>query len=110
LLRPSKPHSERLAVDDDGVAYVSPDGQLHVVRWTDLEVAAVETTVGGPFIEDVYFYLEGSKYGFFIPEGAEGTDELVRRLVALPGFDGASFSDAMRSTANARFVCWRRSN
>jgi hypothetical protein len=94
--------------DDIGVRCTQPDGRVDSVTWAGLQLAGVETNDAGPFVEDVYFYLEGPDYGFYIPHGAEGTDELVRHLLGLPGFDAGTFSAAMTSTANARFVCWRR--
>jgi hypothetical protein len=97
-------------VDADGVTCTPPDGWVDAVRWSALLLVGVETTDTGPFIEDIYFYLEGYGYGFHIPQGVEGVDELVRRLVGLPGFDSEAFAAAMSSTANARFICWRKGN
>jgi hypothetical protein len=68
----------------------------------------VETNDAGPFVEDVFFYLEGPEFGFYVPQAAEGTDELVRRLIRLPGFDSDTFGAAMCSTTNDRFTCWKR--
>jgi hypothetical protein len=80
------------------------------VAWSDLRLVAVETNDGGPFVEDVYFYLEGSAYGFYIPQAAEGVHELVGRLAVLPSFDGDAFGAAMCCTDNARFICWTRAS
>ena len=100
----------RVAVDAKGVSCTRPDGRVDAVNWSDLVVAGVETTATGPFVEDVYFYLEGPDYGFYVPQAADGTDELVRRLVELPGFDVKTFAAAMSCTDNTRFVCWRKAN
>jgi hypothetical protein len=108
LFHSSPPDLGRIVVNDERVSYARPDGQIDTVRWADLRLAGVETNDGGPFVEDVYFFLEGPEYGFFIPQGADGSDELTSRLAALPGFDGDSFTEAMCSAANARFVCWRK--
>lgn len=98
----------RVVVDDEGVRCIRPDGRTDVVSWSNLQLAGLETNDAGPFMEDVYFYLEGPGYGFYIPQASEGIQELVSRLAALPGFDEEAFAAAMSSTANARFVCWRR--
>src|SRR5262249_29209094 len=97
----------RVVVDDNEVRCIHSDGRNYVVRWSDLKVAGVETNSAGPFIEDVYYYLEGPDYGFYVPMSAQGADELVRRLKALPQFDNKSFADAMCCTDDARFICWR---
>ena len=39
--------------------YAGPQGQVHTVRWADLQLVGVDTNAFGPFVEDVYFYLEG---------------------------------------------------
>jgi hypothetical protein len=94
-------------VDQKRIRCVWPNGQVNAVAWSELQLAAVETRDCGPCVEDVYFYLEGPEYGFFVPQGAQGTNELVRRLTELPGFDNEAFAAAMSSTENARFVCWK---
>ena len=78
------------------------------MTWAELQLVGVETTPEGPFAEDVYVYLEGAENGFYIPQGAEGVDELVRRLTVLPAFNNEAFANAMCSTSSARFVCWKR--
>jgi hypothetical protein len=100
----------RVAVDAKGVSCARPDGRVDVVNWSDLVVAGIQTTAIGPFVEDVYFYLEGPDYGFYIPQAAEGTEELVGRLLQLPGFDSETFAAAMSCTDDTRFVCWRKAN
>jgi hypothetical protein len=109
IFRPRSPEQgARVVVDRDGVRFTHPDGRVDAVTWSALQLAGVETTDTGPFVEDVYFYLEGPDHGFHIPQAAEGVDELVRRLTALPGFDSDTWAAAMSSTENARFVCWRK--
>jgi hypothetical protein len=99
---------EQVLVDVERVSCRRRSGRIDTVRWTELQMVGVETTDAGPFVEDVYFYLEGPEYGFHIPQSAEGTTELVGRFADLPGFDSISFASAMSSTDNARFVCWKR--
>ncbi len=109
LLHPPPPEEQtRVVVDEEGIRCLRPDGSTHMVAWSDLQLVGVETNEAGPFIEDVYYYLEGTEYGFYIPQCAQGEKELVDRLLALPGFDCDAFSAAMCSTAAARFVCWQK--
>jgi hypothetical protein len=99
----------RVEFDDKEIRYILPDSRIHTVAWADLRRVGVETTSWGPFIEDVYYYLEGTECGFHVPQSAEGAPLLVERLLTLPGFNANAFSTAMFSTADARFDCWQRS-
>jgi hypothetical protein len=47
--------------------------------------------------------------GCAISNGAHGFTALLPRRQRLPGFDNMAVAHAMGSTANARFVVWRRS-
>src|SRR5947207_2302524 len=79
FLRPKVEEIPRVVVDDNEVRCVRSQGRSDAVSWSDLRVVGVETNSGGPFIEDVYYYLEGPSYGFYVPMTAQGADELVRR-------------------------------
>jgi hypothetical protein len=108
LFRTKSPEERTLvSVDDWGVRCARPDGTVECVAWDELEAVEVHTTQYGPFIEDVFFVLIGSM-GCVVPQLAQGTDELVARLVALPGFDDERWAKAMSSTTEARFRCWQR--
>jgi hypothetical protein len=104
--KPSTEERTSVLADDWGVRCIRPDGTEQAVAWNDLQSAAIDTNDGGPFVEDVYFHLEGAEYGFHIPQAARGIDELVRRLTSLPGFDCEALAAAMCSTTNTRFLCW----
>jgi hypothetical protein len=106
--RPSAKQQTHVIVDDNSVRCIRPDGSQDSLDWLDLQLVAVETNEGGPFVEDVYYYLEGSQFGFYIPQSAHGDGEFIRRILALPGFDHKALSAAMCSTSNERFVCWRK--
>jgi len=59
--------------------------------------------------EDVFFVLLGAgTEGLLVPQGAEGSQQLVERLLKLPGFDERLFIEARGSTSNRKFVCWRK--
>ena len=93
---------------DEGVKCHRPDGKIESVTWDDLQGVLIETNDQGPIGTDVYWILAGKRSGCVIPQGATGEDALLGRLQALPGFDNQALIDAMRSTENQRFVCWRR--
>jgi hypothetical protein len=44
----------------------------------------------------------------FIPQSADRSGALLKRLQELPGFDNHAFIVAMGSTDDARFLCWKR--
>lgn len=67
------------------------------------------TTNEGPYAPDVWWLLAGANGGCAIPLGATGEDQLVEWLQALPGFNNAALIEAMSSSDNQTFVCWRRS-
>ncbi|PTY02998.1 hypothetical protein DB347_22650 [Opitutaceae bacterium EW11] len=96
--------------DDREVRFQKPDGTSDSIAWGDIAEVGVLTTDEGPIQEDVFFMLldREHKRGCAIPQGAAGTDVLLTRLQALPGFDNAKLIEAMGCTSNNRFVCWRR--
>ena len=49
-------------VDDRGVSYTDPDGQVSTLAWEELQLIGVETTSAGPFLEDVFFLPRRSQY------------------------------------------------
>jgi hypothetical protein len=43
-----------------------------------------------------------------VPQGAAESGALLERLQRLPDFDNGKVIEAMGSTGNARFVCWKK--
>jgi hypothetical protein len=96
-------------IDDRGVRRELPDGTEEHVSWEDLLEVAVRTTGDGPFAEDVFFVLAGEGgTGCVVPQSAPEGTQLLERLQWLSGFDNAALIQAMSSTQDATFVCWRR--
>lgn len=94
--------------DDEKIIRTAPDGKLEVVRWDDLQEVSIITTDEGPFVDDVFWVLSGSSSGCLAPSEAVGTKDLLPKLQQLPGFDNDAVIQAMGSTSNAKFLCWRR--
>ncbi len=101
---------DRVSVTPEVVTRFRPDGVQETVRWEDLAEVGIITTDEGPWSEDVFWLLIGSDgtSGCAVPQGAEGANELLAALQKLPGFDNKTVIEAMGSTSNARFVCWKR--
>lgn len=100
---------DSVVVDDSGVTRRLADGGVETLAWSDLQEVGVMTSDEGPWAEDVVFVLVGSgKSGVLVPQGAEGSQALVARLLQLPGFDERLFIEAMGSTSNRTFACWKR--
>jgi hypothetical protein len=99
----------RIVLDDLGVTQHWPEGVVETISWSDLREVRVYTTDKGPWAEDVFFSLLGpDDASVVVPQEAEGSQALVERLIKLPGFDERLFIEAMGSTSNREFICWRR--
>lgn len=83
-------------------------GASESVNFDDIQRVAVRTTNQGPFDEDVFFMLEANNNTFLIPQGAEGTTQLLERLQQLPGFDNEALINSMCCMDNKVFLCWER--
>ena len=79
-----------------------------IVSWVDLQEIGIQTTDGGPFVEDVFLVLRGGEVRCVIPLEATGFTAVLSRLRELPGFDNDAVISAMTCTDNAAFPCWRR--
>ncbi len=98
-----------VSVSDTQVSCTKPNGTVESVSWDDLRIVVIETTDEGPYAADVFWYLAGGESGCVIPLGATGEAAMIERLQALPNFDNEALCEAMSSTSNRRFVCWRSS-
>jgi hypothetical protein len=100
---------ERAETDDEGVRQVGPDGEVAgTMRWDDLREVWIRTTDLGPFSDDVFIAPVGAGDECVIPSESQGVEGLLERLTELPGFDEEAYTEAIRSTDNARFCVWRR--
>lgn len=97
-----------VAFDDEKIVRTMTNGETEVVRWDELLSVEIVTTDGGPWSEDVFWILKGQTGGCAVPQGAQGSSELLKRLQDLPGFRNEVFIEAMGSTSNATFICWAR--
>jgi hypothetical protein len=94
-----------VTVADDAVRCTLPNGKVEAVSLTRLRDVYVETNDSGPWGIDVWFVLRDDlDQQCAFPLGATGETAALDRLHQLPGFQ----LDGMNSTANARFLCWRR--
>jgi hypothetical protein len=97
-----------VSFDDTTIIRTLPNGKTETVQWDDLQEVGIITTNEGPFQEDVYWILTGSKGGCAVSGGAQGMKELLERLQKLPRFDNETVIRAMGSTRNDKFQCWKR--
>lgn len=93
--------------DDEGVTLHRPEGPERLA-WSELAEVEIVTTDDGPFADDVFWVLHGGGKGLVVPQTAAGTDALLERLQALPGFRNEAVIQAMGSDGPGRFLCWRR--
>ena len=105
LAKPAVPH---IFIDDLVVRRELGNGKIEEVAWEDLVEVQIVTTDEGPFVDDVFFLLVGREGGVAVPQGAPGSEPLLDRLQKLPNFDNGLVIQAMMSTENRRFVCWKK--
>ncbi|MFL5241960.1 MAG: hypothetical protein ACJ8FY_07615 [Gemmataceae bacterium] len=107
-LTPSASRRATVTFDDESVTCRRSNGKSETVRWSDLRAVLIQTTDAGPFVDDVFWVLAGERSGCVVPSEADGMDRLLERLQRLPNFDNRAVIDAMASTDNREFVCWKR--
>ncbi len=108
--RPSGNPLGSVRFDDARIVFTRPDGATDYTSWSALTEVGVLTTDDGPLQEDVFYMILSATpgEGCAIPQGADGTDQLLQRLQQRPGFDHDTLIRAMGCTGNDRFVCWKR--
>ena len=99
---------DRVEFDDTEIRRRRGSSTVESITWDELAAIDIVTTDQGPHTEDVFWVLmnHDQSVGCAIP--GEIVTDLLPRLQALPGFDNGAVIQAMGSTANARFVVWRR--
>jgi hypothetical protein len=100
--------NESVLFDTIGVTRTMPDGRTESILWDELQEVNIVTTDEGPAVDDVFWVLSGNGKGCAVPSESVGMKELLNRLQSLPGFNNAAVIQAMGSTQNAKFVCWKR--
>jgi hypothetical protein len=106
-----RPKSHQVSFDEEAVTFIQAGGERQVVRWSELVEVGILTTDEGPTVDDVHWILIDEKgEGFAVPSETEGMSQLVARLQKLPEFDNEAVVQAMGSSQDAKFHCWRREN
>jgi hypothetical protein len=105
--RSGRPAGETPSVEvtSEGVTVRRPGTTPGHVAWNQLTEVALVTTSAGPSADDVFLVLRGADAGSCVVPNPLA-NELVPRLLRLPGFDHEKFIAAMGSTSEAAFVCW----
>jgi len=93
--------------DGAGITRRRPDGRIETMAWADLREVAVVCRPGGPAADDHHIVLTGRERGILVGRRVTGAEAFAQRLEELPGFDHATFVQAMSTPERARFVCWR---
>ena len=96
--------------DETEIVCHFPGNETKHMLWNDLSAVVIETTDEGPWMEDVYFLLFSDVLDsiFGIPQCAEGSQDLLEKLMQLPGFNEEAVIKAMGSTSNQSFLCWEK--
>ncbi len=94
--------------DEETVHCRHIDDEVESVWWADVEAVWVITTAWGPWLDDVFYVLEGTEGRCTVPSEALGAPGLIERLTQLSGFNHDAYTQAIRCTDNKRFLVWRR--
>ncbi|OVE82087.1 hypothetical protein BVY03_02225 [bacterium K02(2017)] len=101
---------EKVIVTETNITHYLSNGEVNTLNWSELEGVQILTTDEGPIQEDIYFMLSSTseKDGCIVPQSAEGTQQLIDKILLLPGFNLEKFTEAMGSTHNNLFTCWTK--
>jgi len=95
-------------IENNEVINERPEGKTERVSLAELKAVIIETNDTGPWGTDVWWILVGTDTaGCVFPGGATGEKEILEAMQKLPGFDNEAFIQAMTSTSNQRFLCWK---
>lgn len=88
---------------------MADDTVVESVEWEQLVEVGVCTTPGGPWTDDVFFFLlgDGGK-GVAIGIGPATEQGVLDRIQTLPRFDNEILIEAMGSTDDRTFTCWAK--
>jgi len=106
-----KPEKETVQVDGEGVLRV--DGDVNEkIYWKDVKEIRIITTDEGPYVEDVFFVLEGNEgSGCLVPHDAAVRTNLLEELqTRFPELDDELVIKAMGCTSNNSFLLWEKSD
>ena len=99
----------RVHFHDDVFTCRDPEGIERSLPMKQLVGVVIETNDLGPFAPDVHWLLLSDQNEHLVfPMGASGEGAVLEVLQNLPGFDNEAMIQAMSSTDNQRFLCWRR--
>jgi hypothetical protein len=92
------------------IVVTPPKKQPEHIKVADLTRIVVVTNDTGPWGMDVWWMLidDETRRAVSYPQGATGEQAMLDWMLALPGFEHSAMIEAMGSTGNAEFVCWRR--
>lgn len=99
-----------VVVDEEAIRVTDEAGETRAVAKAELSAVTIETNDTGPWGADVWWLLfgAGDALACAFPLGATGEKAALDYLAALPDFDHAEMTNAMRSTDNRLFPVWRR--
>ncbi|MAS92479.1 MAG: hypothetical protein CMO55_04715 [Verrucomicrobiales bacterium] len=101
----------RVLFENETVTCIRPDGTVESFSFHRLKRVEILTTEDGPFLPDVFWvFHDSSGSGAVIPDGAEGFQEVMERVLDLEGFDFNRFIESQGCTSHAVFPVWEQSS
>ena len=98
----------RFSFDGHLITADGPFARRTSVRLEDIREIGIETTDGGPFVEDVFWLINRDTDGLRIPSDSPVFKSLMDVFGSFDGFDWEPFTAAMACTDRRYFPCWTR--
>lgn len=104
-----QPRREFVQVDDAGVAVETKKG-IERVSWSNVQRVRIRTTSAGPWVEDVFFLLDGPDgTGCAVPHSAAVRTQLLEELQSrLSGVRDDQVIEAMGCSTENSFTIWEK--
>ncbi|MHA1758003.1 MAG: hypothetical protein ACTSVV_14620 [Promethearchaeota archaeon] len=95
---------------DDKIIFDKNDVEENVITLDDIIKISVVTTSDGPWLEDVFWFIETKTFKYIIPieDMVQGVHKLLPMFQKLPDFNNGMFIKAMQSVDLNEFLCWEK--
>jgi len=100
---------DEVIFDDFSISRKMSNGKIENIKWSELRQIQIITTDKGKTFDDAFWLLIGESTGCSIPNQSIGANKLLQKMQMLPGFDNTKVIEAMNSTGNNKYICWKRS-
>lgn len=97
-----------IMITDELVRVEHPQRKTEQISWNDIKEIWLVNTDTGPASIDIWLALVGDGSGCLVPHGTDGYNKVYDIVSAYDGFDFEKVIESMSSTADERFVVWKK--